>query len=319
MHIRFLKRKLASCLLTAFCATVLLCNTVFAGNVVVVLDPGHDSTHAGTQAGGFGEENLNLQVAKYCKEELEKYTGVTVYMTREDVGCPYPGTKAGDDNYKRVQFASQVGADAYVALHFNYAANPSAKGVNVYYPNGNYNPVVGANGKNLAAKIQERIVALGLNDRGIVVRNSEDNTLYPDGSLADYYAVIKNSKLNGFAGIIIEHAFLSNASDAAFLSIPNNIKRLGMADAAGIAAYFGLQLKSEQSNVFYYGDVNLDNAVNAEDALAILRYAVKLETIDDEIALHLADADKDGEIAAADALKVLRITVSLEQREVWNP
>ena len=62
---------------------------------------------------------------------------------------------------------------------------------------------------------------------------------YPDGSKADYYSVIRNSKLAGFPGIIVEHAFLSNASDVtAFLSSEEKLKNLGVADAKGIINYF---------------------------------------------------------------------------------
>ena len=81
---------------------------------------------------------------------------------------------------------------------------------------------------------------MGLYNRGIKIRNSEDNSLYSDGSLADYYGVIKGSKKAGFPGIIINIAFVTNASDAAFLSKEDNLKKLGIADANGIVNYFGL-------------------------------------------------------------------------------
>ena len=42
------------------------------GNIVVALDPGHDSTHAGASSNGLREEVLTLKIANYCKEELEK-------------------------------------------------------------------------------------------------------------------------------------------------------------------------------------------------------------------------------------------------------
>ena len=41
------------------------------GNVVVVLDPGHDNTHAGARGNGLAEEDLNLKIAKYCRAELQ--------------------------------------------------------------------------------------------------------------------------------------------------------------------------------------------------------------------------------------------------------
>ena len=211
-----------------------------AGNVVVVLDPGHDSTHAGAQGlNGLHEETLNFKIAQYCKEELQQYSGVTVYMTRNSVACPYPGTSSGEDNAKRVAYAQSVGANVYVSIHLN-SAGASANGAMVFYPNQNYRSDIGSQGQNLASQVLTQLKALGLKDNGVKIRNSESGDTYSDGSLADYYGVIRGSKKAGFPGIIIEHAFVTNASNAAFLSSEANLKKLGQADATGIANYFGL-------------------------------------------------------------------------------
>ena len=224
------------------------------GNIVVVLDPGHDDTHKGASGNGREEEKLTLKIAQYCKAELEKYQGVTVYMTRNDSGaCPYPGTSSSDCNANRVAYAKSVGANVFVSIHLN-SASPAASGVEVYYPNSNYNANVGAQGGALASKVLEQLVALGLNNRGTKIHNSEDNTQYPDGSLADYYGVIRRSKLAGFPAIIIEHAFLSNTSDVAnHLSSEAQLQALGVADATGIAQYYGLSTEEE----YAYGSANL--------------------------------------------------------------
>ena len=210
------------------------------GDIVVVLDPGHDASHAGARANGLNEEDLTLKIAQYCKEELEQYSGVVVYMTRNSAACPYPGTSSVTDNQNRVAYAKSVGADIYVSIHLNSNSNTGVKGAEVYYPNSHYNSSIGAQGANLATQITRQLAALGLSNRGIKIKNSEDSTLYPDGSLADYYAVIRNSKLAGFPGVIIEHAFLTNASDAAFLRSEENLKKIGVADATGIANYLGI-------------------------------------------------------------------------------
>lgn len=44
-------------------------------NVVVVLDPGHDSSHTGASGHGVREEVATLKIAQYCKQELEQYGG----------------------------------------------------------------------------------------------------------------------------------------------------------------------------------------------------------------------------------------------------
>ncbi len=221
------------------------------GNVVVVLDPGHDATHSGTHSGDLEEEEVNLQIALACREELQQYSGVEVYMTRETASCPYPGTSSGDDNANRVAYAASVGANVYVSIHCNSSSNSNAKGVEVYYPNSNYNAAVGQAGSELADQALDQLVSLGLANRGTHIRNSESNTTYPDGSLADYYGVIRKSKLAGFPGIIIEHGFQSNDSDANnFLKSNEGRRRLGVADATAIANYYNL---SQGSDTVYQG------------------------------------------------------------------
>lgn len=202
-------------------------------SVVVVLDPGHGGTDSGAVGNNVAEKNVNLKIAQYCKEELEKYNGVTVYMTRS--GDTYVSLA------DRVNFAVSKKANVFVSLHNN--SNPSSvpNGAEVYYPNSNYNASCGATGSQLAKIIESNLTDLGLASRGIHVRNTENNSKYPDGSLSDYYAVIRESKMNGIPAIIVEHAFISNPSDAAnYLSTDAKLKQLGIADAKGIAEYYGL-------------------------------------------------------------------------------
>lgn len=208
-------------------------------NVKVVLDPGHDGTHAGAPGFGVQEADLTLKIATYCKEELSTYNGITVYMTRESASCP-----AGGGDYiacldARANLAKNVGANVLVSFHLN-TANGTARGVEVYYPNSNYNAQVGSNGQALAKKICDKLAALGLNYRGTKIRNASYDK-YPDGSAADYYGLIRRCKNNGIPGLIIEHAFLDNANDYyTYLSSDEKLKALGVADATAIAEYFGL-------------------------------------------------------------------------------
>ena len=199
-------------------------------DVVVVLDPGHGGNDPGASANGLIEKNLTLSIAKYCKQELEQYNGVKVYMTRE--GDTYPSLT------DRVDMAKKWGASVLVSIHIN-SASPAATGAEVWYPNSNYNSSIHEEGKALASQIQNQLIALGLKDRGIKIKDANDDK-YEDGSKADYYSIIRNSKKNGFPGIIVEHAFVTNSSDAAFMAQESNLQKLGIADATGIANYFGL-------------------------------------------------------------------------------
>ena len=84
---------------------------VLPDSLVIVLDPGHGGDEEGGLYENFIEKDMNLIVANAMKEELEKYEGVTVYLTR-----------TGDQKLslaERSAFAKSVNADFMFCLHFN--------------------------------------------------------------------------------------------------------------------------------------------------------------------------------------------------------
>ena len=208
-----------------------------SGNVVVVLDPGHGGSDPGAVGNGLYEKNLTLQIAKYCKAELEQYSGIEVYMTREtDKDVAGSSATATQELQSRVDVGKKYGADLLISIHINAGGGT---GFEIYYPTNNYNATVGTEGKAAASQIEKELKALGLTDRGIKIKYA-DSYKYADGSRADYYGITRMSKIAGFPGLIVEHAFIDRASDAAFLKSEANLKKLGVADATGIAQYFGL-------------------------------------------------------------------------------
>lgn len=259
------------------------------GNLCVVIDPGHDSTHKGAKGGGMKEEELNLKIAKYCKEELEKYPQIEVYMTHETLACPRgEGSSSGADNVSRVAFAASKGADLYMSIHLNANNSTSAHGAEVYYQNETHNKEVSRVGKSLSKKILNNLVALGIRKNGIYTRNSENDVHYYDAQgndegLADYYTALKKSKDYGFTGIIVEHCYISNAGDRnSFLSSEEKLKALGVADAMGVIEEFGVD-KEDYRGVFspdYYRDKNPDLvSIIGEDGYKLkqhyLKYGIK--------------------------------------------
>ena len=54
---------------------------------VILLDPGHCKIHIGARANGVKEENVNLDIAKSCRDYLNNYSDITVYMTRTNGNC----------------------------------------------------------------------------------------------------------------------------------------------------------------------------------------------------------------------------------------
>ncbi|MGN0341340.1 MAG: N-acetylmuramoyl-L-alanine amidase [Roseburia sp.] len=203
-------------------------------DIVVVLDPGHGGSDGGACRGSYVERDLALSIAYYCKEELEKYPGVTVYMTRTDNSSECMGRD------ERAEFAWEKDADLLVSFHLNATGSTSTTqtGAEVYYPNSNYNPAIGSLGYRAASSILTELCGLGLANNGCKTRMSND-TYYFDGTVADYLGINYWSKIKGFPGVLIEHAYINNPSDRDnYLSSEEQLKALGVADATGIMNYF---------------------------------------------------------------------------------
>ena len=208
-----------------------------ADGITIALDPGHGGSDPGASANGLVEKDLTLAVGRALKAELETYQGVRVHMTREDDSRP--SENISQDLSARVASSVAAGASALVSLHFN-SGTAGSNGAEVWYPNASsYNYSTHTQGAALATAIQNQLTSLGLTDRGIKTR---DNPYYdyPDGSTGDYYAISRHARLSNLTGIIVEHAFLTSASDAARLREPGFVQSLAMADAAGIAQALGL-------------------------------------------------------------------------------
>ena len=225
--------------------------TAAPSTYIVVLDPGHGAEDAGATRTYNGvtyyERDLNLKIAQACKKELEK-SGVTVYMTRYD-----NNTKPGLS--ERAQIAADYGADLFISIHNNSSTGTTAMGSEVWVPNSSsYNYYAYTTGQTLGTDIINQLASLGLNKRGVYTRNATDGDTYPTGDTSDYYTVINESRRRGIPGIIIEHAYVSNQSDAEnFLSSDSKLAALGAADAKGILAYIN---SAPEKGTSIYGGID---------------------------------------------------------------
>ena len=227
------------------------------GVFTVVLDPGHGGYDPGACANGLRESDLTLRIAQYCREELSRYAKTQVYMTREsDV---FVGLE------ERSQYAKSVSADLFVSLHINSSSASSAKGAEIWIPSpGSWYPAFNGVGEDLAQLMLDKFAALGLVDRGTQWDNYEVNGVkkyYPDGSWADSLSVIRNCRASGIMAVLVEHGFISNPSDASYLSSDYNLRQLGLADAESIVSYYGLKLPQP---LYGFSDVYGDTAHSSE-------------------------------------------------------
>ena len=211
--------------------------------LVIVLDPGHggtgdDGQPEGGVYDGFVEKELNLIVAEAMKEELEKYEGVTVYMTR-----------TGDQKLsleERVNYAKSVDADFLFCLHFNlskdhntlFGAECWVSAFGRYY----------SEGYAFAAIEMEALEKLGLYSRGIKTRLNDRGT--------DYYGILRHSVEQDLPCVLIEHCHMDHENDRPFCEGREQWEAFGRLDATSVAKYF--HLKSDVLGVDYSDYQTLD-------------------------------------------------------------
>lgn len=178
-------------------------------NEIVIIDAGH----GGKDPGKIGvndvlEKDLNLQIAKKVKENLEKQK-VTVIMTRED-DTAEDGKMA--DMKKRVALINEEKPAIAVSIHQNSYSQADIKGAQVFYYE--HSEV----GKNAALIIQEELKQI-----------DSENTREAKGN--DTYYLLKKTEV---PTIIVECGFLSNAQEAEKLTDETYQNELANAICDGI-------------------------------------------------------------------------------------
>ena len=183
----------------------------------VFLGVGHGGSDSGAAANGVKEKDLNLSIALACRDVLVKH-GVSVKMSREkDENDPI-----GDE----IKECNAYAPDLAVDIHNNAGGGDGGE---AFYSH------LGGKGKTLAENILAEIVKTGQNSRGIKTRvNSQGK---------DYYAFIRQTSC---PAVIVECAFIDNATDLQILSTEDKKKAMGVAIAKGILKTLGVEIQSEK-------------------------------------------------------------------------
>lgn len=206
----------------------------------VVLDPGHCSVHTGAKANGLREEKVVLDIANACRDELNKYENINVYMTR-DTGRCCSALKLGDCLVARNNYALRLDADFLVSMHINADDNPYRNGAMILpaYRSG-CNDNVRIETQALGRQVLANLKDLGIKNLGLLLRKADD-MYYGNGARADYYSIVRNGVKTKIPSIIIEHGFVTSKSDCEkFFSTKAKREMSGVADANAIVSYYGL-------------------------------------------------------------------------------
>ena len=243
-------KRILSIFLSLVLTAALLCPAAAAANetdgkdsdwLYITLDPGHGGNGAGgndpgaiSSTYGYHEADLVLKIGLYLKQELETYRNVHVDMTRSDsYGTSATAPLSKVEN--RVLFAAGQHSDLLVSLHLNSSPSQSARGAEVLVSNGNYRPEIADVLDGIGRDILMQLKNLGIYNRGLVKKSSQDNTLYPNGELADYYGIVRYGVENNVPSMIVEHCFISSNSECEqFLSSDAKLQAIAQADAGWV-------------------------------------------------------------------------------------
>ena len=203
-------------LAAALCFT--LASGAFAAEeepLVICLDPGHGARDSGAVATYDGveyqEADLVLKIAMYLRAELETYENVKVIMTRTNRQGEMP-TIDPEKVKPRVDFAVENGADVLVSLHLNALEKTDVHGAMMLTSNGYYNKECADVGIALGTNMLISLEHLGLLNRGHLKKNSSDRR-NPNGTVADYYAIVREGIWQNIPSLIVEHCYLTNEDD----------------------------------------------------------------------------------------------------------
>ncbi len=220
-HIRKMRKWAGAVLLLAGICAFVPAREVHAEPVKIVIDPGHGGENLGAKYGGYTEKYMTMVVANAMAEELKKYEGIEVYMTRtEDVELSLQ---------QRADYAKEVGADFFFCLHFNMSENHTLYGSEVWIS------AFGdcyAEGKSFGELCLDEMDTLELYRRGVKTRLNKDGL--------DYYGVIQHCEEYGIPSCIIEHCHLDHKEDKGRYETTEAMKKLGVLDATAVAKYYGL-------------------------------------------------------------------------------
>ena len=199
--------------------------------VRVVLDPGHggpgitDEQELGAIYRDTYEKYLTLEIAKALGEELSAYGNVEIFYTRE--------TDKAMTLKERAAYAASVDADVLISLHLNASEEHNLFGSEVFVSA--YDAYY-AYGEGLGVRILSELSDYGFASKGVKTRL---------GSKGDYYGIIRECRSLGIPAIIVEHGYMDEDRDWARMDSAEELRSLGRRDAAGIAAFFGLEKGKE--------------------------------------------------------------------------
>lgn len=222
------------------------------GRPLVVIDPGHGGRDPGASgaSGRSREKDVTLLIARELRDRLAQRGRVRIALTRDG-----DATLTLED---RAAIARRLGADLFLALHADSAANPQARGATAYSLSEVASDADAAllaarqNGEEAVASVSDGSVRALLADLAArdemaagadfavrLLREAEGHVpLRPEPHRFAAFRVLRRSEA---PAVLFEAGYLSNAEDEAMLLDPVQRGRIVEALARAIEAQVAMQ------------------------------------------------------------------------------
>ena len=201
----------------------------------VFIGIGHGGSDSGAVSNNTKEKDLNLSIGFACRELLTRH-GVSVKMSR---------TKDENDTIsEEIKECNAFSPDLALDIHNNAGGGDGAE---AFYHYG------GGTSKALAENVLSEIVKIGQNSRGAKIRKNKDGK--------DYYGFIRQTSA---PAVIIECAFVDNATDLKILATESKREAMGQAIGKGILKTLGIEYQADSETKYRVQVGAYSNKVNAE-------------------------------------------------------
>ena len=183
----------------------------------VFIGVGHGGSDPGAVANNAKEKDLNLSIAKACRDVLVRH-GVEVRLSRSK--------DENDTLSEEIKECNAFSPDLAVDIHNNAGGGDGAE---AFYHYG------GGKSKTLAENILSEVVKVGQNSRGAKIRKNSQGK--------DYYGFIRETSA---PAVIVECAFVDNPTDLKILASESDRQKVGRAIAKGILKALGVEIQGER-------------------------------------------------------------------------
>ena len=186
-------------------------------SIKVYIDQGHNPRdfNTGAEGNGYYEQDITYDIGIRLYRLLSADPDFSVRLSRPDEDTVL-GTTNSTSLVERVRDANSWGADVFISLHTNAAANSRASGSEALIYS-----LESTVARELATDILEQMTSLtGLRNRGLVERPG----LY----------VLKRTKM---PAVLVEMGFISNSYDAELMA--NSPQLFAEGIYRGIREYYG--------------------------------------------------------------------------------